>query len=248
MSFLSESFRIRIGETDAHHRLSVSALAGLLQEVAWEHSVTRGVDLPQLLEYGLSWVLSRMRMEVETLPVYRQTVRLDTWVSAIDRYFYHREFRLTDSDNGQLLLRASSVWGVLDVARRRVVPVPDFILRQTPIHVDTSPMLPAAGKLPGFGEALFSVPVAVTWPLLDANQHVNNTHYFAWLVQALPAEWLQHHTLTHLDVQFRAEATLGEALFSEAVSEAPAGFLHRVRRASGQELVQAWSGWRPLSE
>ncbi|MBC7892471.1 MAG: acyl-ACP thioesterase, partial [Sphingobacteriaceae bacterium] len=233
---------------DAHHRLSVPALAGLLQEVAWEHSVSRGVDLPELLKYGLSWVLSRMRIEVETLPVYRQTVRLDTWVSAIDRYFYYREFRLTDAVSGQLLLRASSVWGVLDVARRRVVPVPDFILRQTPIHHDTPPVPPSGGKLRSFGEAAFSASIAVTWPLLDANQHVNNTQYIAWLVQALPAEWLQHHTLTQLDVQFRAEATLGDHLFSEAVSESPTGFLHRVRRPSGQELVQARSGWRQLPD
>ena len=253
MIFYSQTFRIRIGETDGRQRLTVPALAGLLQESAWEHTVTRQLDVPRLLQHGLSWVLSRMRIEVGMLPVFGQTIQLDTWVSAIDRYFYYREFCLTDTVSQQILLRATSVWGVFDVEKRRVIPIPDFIRDRTAVHTETPALAPATGKLPPVVEPLFSQSFTVVWHDLDANRHVNNTRYFQWLLDAFPADWLDHHRIQLLDVVFRGEAALGETITAQIApggvpsggvpSENSTSFLHHIRTDDGRVLAQARSIW-----
>lgn len=254
MNFSSVTFPIRIAETDAHHLLTIPALAERLQEIAWQHSETRDVDVPRLLERGVSWVLSRMRIEVAGLPTHKQTVTLKTWISAIDRYFYYREFQLTDADSGQSLIRVTSVWGVLDMVKRRVIAIPDFIRDETDVYTHFEPLPPASGKLPTLTTPDFSENFMARWHDLDANRHVNNTRYFQWLIEALPADFLDTHTLQQLDVIFRAEATLGEAIISEAGrspsapiqdgSEPKCQFLHRLLNQDGQLLLQARTAWR----
>lgn len=243
MHFSSTTFAIRIAEADAHHLLTIPALAERLQEIAWQHSETREVDVPRLLERGVSWVLSRMRIEVAELPTHNQTVTLKTWISAIDRYFYYREFQLTDADSGRSLVRVTSVWGVLDMVKRRVVAIPDFIRGQTAVYTNFEPLPLAAGKLPMLTDAVFSEQFVARWHDLDANRHVNNTRYFQWLIEALPADFLDTHTMQQLDVIFRAEATLGQVITSEAQVEADCLFLHRLVNRDGQVLLQARTMW-----
>ena len=243
MNFSTATFPIRIAETDAHHLLTIPALAERLQEIAWQHSETRRVDVPRLLERGVSWVLSRMRIEVAQLPTHNQTVTLKTWISAIDRYFYYREFQLTDNATGQSLVRVTSVWGVLDMAKRRIIAIPDFIRDQTAIYANFEPLPPASGKLPALADVLFSEQFVARWHDLDANRHVNNTRYFQWLIEALPADFLDTHTLDQLDVIFRAEATLGQTITSAAGAETANGFLHQLVNQDKQVLVQARTAW-----
>ncbi len=244
MNFSAATFPIRIAETDAHHLLTIPALAERLQEIAWQHSETRQVDVPRLLEWGVSWVLSRMRIEVTELPTHNQTVTLKTWISDIDRYFYYREFQLTDAATDQSLVRVTSVWGVLHMEKRRIIAIPDFIRDQTAVYSEFEPLSPAGGKLPPFTEPLFSEQFVARWHDLDANRHVNNTRYFQWLIEALPAEFLDTHTLEQLDVIFRAEATLGQAILSQACPATPDGFLHQILNQDEQVLVQARTVWR----
>lgn len=243
MNFSAATFPIRIAETDAHHLLTIPALAERLQEIAWQHSETREVDVPRLLERGVSWVLSRMRIEVAELPTHNQTVTLKTWISAIDRYFYYREFQLTDADTGRSLVRVTSVWGVLDMEKRRIMAIPDFIRDQTAIYSEFEPLLPASGKLPALVDVRFSEQFVARWHDLDANRHVNNTRYVQWLIEALPAEFLDTHTLGQLDIIFRAEAMLGQVITSEANPETLDGFLHRILNQDEQVLVQARTTW-----
>lgn len=243
MNFSAATFSIRIAETDAHHLLTIPALAERLQEIAWQHSETRAVDVPRLLEQGVSWVLSRMRIEVAELPTHNQVVTLKTWISAIDRYFYYREFHLTDADTGRSLVRATSVWGVLDMVKRRIVAIPDFIRNETAVYADFEPLAPASGKLPALTEAVFSESFVARWHDLDANRHVNNTRYFQWLIEALPADFLDTHTLLQLDVIFRAEARLGEGITSEAQPDGDGAFLHRLLNRERQVLLQARTVW-----
>ena len=249
MNFSTATFSIRIAETDAHHLLTIPALAERLQEIAWQHSETREVDVPRLLERGVSWVLSRMRIEVAELPTHNQTVTLKTWISAIDRYFYYREFQLTDADTDRSLIRVTSVWGVLDMVKRRIVAIPDFIRDETAVYADFESLAPASGKLPTLTDPAFSEHFVARWFDLDANRHVNNTRYFQWLIEALPADFLDTHTLQQLDVIFRAEATLGQGVTSEAgplqddASDGVPTYLHRLLNQDGQVLVQGRTAW-----
>ncbi|MBC8155832.1 MAG: acyl-ACP thioesterase, partial [Bacteroidetes bacterium] len=159
---------------------------------------------------------------------------------------YYREFQLTDAATGRSLVRVTSVWGVLDMVKRRVIAIPDFIRDETAVYTDLEPLLPASGKLPPLVDPLFAEQFMARWHDLDANRHVNNTRYFQWLIEALPADFLDTHTMQQLDVIFRAEATLGEAIVSEAGPdvETESQFLHRLVNRDGQLLLQARTAWR----
>lgn len=244
----SEQYRIRISEVNAQHQLTVPALVNLLHEVAWQHSVQLGVSVPDLLPRGISWVLSRMRLEVSNLPHLAETVSLESWIQANDRYFSHRDFEMRDSQ-GSLLVKATSVWGVLDMERRRIVPIPDWIAKDAVLNTERVGMEPALGKMPSVDVASYQQHFGVRWHDIDANAHVNNTCYFAWLVEALPAEFLSANRLRYLDIIFRAESTLQDGILAQAAPgphDQPLSFLHNILNAEGRELVQARSEWVPL--
>lgn len=245
--YFSEQYRVRISEVNAQHQLTIPALVNLLHEVAWQHSVALKVSVPDLLPRGISWVLSRMRLEIVSLPRLADSITLDSWIQANDRYFCYRDFEMRNAQ-GQVLLKATSVWGVLDMERRRIVAIPEWVLEAAAVNAERMPVPPAPSKLPTFDTSTFEQGFSVRWHDMDANNHVNNTCYFEWLVEGLPADFLTHHELNTLDIIFRAESTLHDsvevqAALHDAAEPEQRVFLHKILNAHAKELVQARTVW-----
>jgi medium-chain acyl-[acyl-carrier-protein] hydrolase len=70
-----------------------------MQESAYLHAEHLGVGHTQLAPLQMSWVLSRMRIEISRWPKWGDTVRLRTWPSGRDRLFYYRDFEIKDGDD-----------------------------------------------------------------------------------------------------------------------------------------------------
>lgn len=241
---VSEKFRIRISEADTRQQLTIPALVNLLQEIAWTHSVKRKVSVLELLEQGVSWILSRMRIEIYEFPKHSETVELHSWVQSFDRFFCFRDFEMQNAQ-GKVLLKVTSVWGILDINRRRITPIPEWIVNRMESYTDKTPLPPATGKVPSFEVADFQAEFPVRWHDIDNNEHINNTCYFQWLVETLPSHFLATHQLKTLDVIFRAEGSLQDSIVAKAanVPNEPNTFLHKVLNDKGKELAQAKTVW-----
>ena len=238
------TFTVRSTETDQSGQATLPALVGYMQEAAWDNTATMGISMYELLERGLTWVLQRMRVEMFRYPRHREGITVETWASGRERVFLHRDFRVYGADR-ELLGQATSVWLVMDVVKRQMVSVPDFI---TAVEVvpGAEPLPFAKGKLPQLQEAAYEAQMPVRWHDIDLNRHVTNTRYLQWVLESLPADILDKQQLQEIDIIFKAESTLGDTVAARAgIAEESHAFLHTLTSSeTGKELVQAKTKFR----
>ncbi len=239
----TEDFTVRAYEIDPRGRASVQTLCNYLQEAAGRHARALGVSVEQLLDKNLTWVLTRLHVQIDAYPELWEKVTVETWPSGQNGLYATRDFFLKAED--RIIARATSAWLVLDVARRRPIRTPAFITEiRTPDR--TRALEDDLGKLPPFEEPTHELPFRVRYSDLDLNAHVNNVRYVEWAVEAVPQAIFETHRPTEIEVHFRAETNLNDTVLAQVhPHEHDLTFLHRlVRKADGREVATARSRWR----
>ncbi len=211
----TEPFRIRAYEAGPDERVSVLAVLNLFQEAAGEQARAHDLDVFDLPAGPATWVLQRLRLVVGgALPRLRDAVTVDTWPSDRDGLRAHRDFVLRDA-SGTALVRATSVWFLLDVGRRRPVRLPPAMDAFLP-----PPDVPRGLT---FGDAPVPTPpdavtrretFAVRHADLDRVGHANHARIVEWALEAVPEDVRAASRLSVLDVVFQNEATVGQTVVS----------------------------------
>ncbi|MBN1837725.1 MAG: hypothetical protein JW820_17845 [Spirochaetales bacterium] len=243
----SEPFTVHTYEVGAGGRASIQALCAFLQEAAGRNADAMGLSLPQLMEKGLTWVLSRLLVRVYEYPRWWEKLLVQTWPSGFHRLFALREWRIFRGD--ELLGEATSSWLMVHVDGRRPVR-PDshgewagriYPQRAIPVTLEKlpDPQSPdLAPSAPGDGAAeVYEGDFGVRYRDLDMNGHANNLSYLDWLLEILPPAFRDRHTLGELELNFLAELGPGETVRSRAVTapgEAVSDDAAFGRKASGR--------------
>lgn len=250
MAFIqTDTFTLRGYECDAAGRLSVPALMNLMQESANRNAVEYGIGITDLASRGFGWMLMRFNLRMHHYPRYGQTVRLLTYPTVVEKYFIHRDFRVL-ADDGTLLADAASTWLVFSMAKRAMVPLPDFIrCLSVPTGIEPLSKLPSK---PDFQTVSWQPTnekrVEVGWFSIDQNQHVNNVAYVQWLLESVDMTTLQTRELAEIDLVFRTESHWDDQLRVQSTQDEPDAFLHRiVQETSGKNVLLARSRWRSSS-
>jgi acyl-ACP thioesterase len=239
--FTQQTYRVRLDEVDSRHRLTVNAFIGFLQEIAWQASVEGQVPIPTLLNQGLTWVLSRFQLEVKEYPVYEDNIFIETYAPFADKFSIQRDFKIYV--NEKLIAQAISNWLVVEVEKKKIAPIPDFIL-QALLNPEKPKLEMNKAKIPELQAPDYQYDIEVRWHDLDINQHTNNKHYFRWALDALPADWLSQRQLQWLDFNFRTESVLNEKLTVKAEKKSETEVLHQIiRQSSDKEVIRGSSLW-----
>lgn len=246
-----ESFRVRSYETDPIGRASVATICNYLQEAAGNHAFHLGVSVEQLHQQQLTWVLAKLRVYVDEYPRWRGEVTLETWPSGIEGLFGTRDFLLLDS-SGRRLARATSGWMMIDLERRRPVRMPELITSlETPDRSRAVADLSASLAEPACISASESErgSIRVRYGDLDVNGHVNNVRYVDWALEPLAVDLLESSELRQLEIHYRAEALLGDAVkvrvgAPEGAADDDMQFAHMILHAeNGKELARLRTLW-----
>jgi acyl-CoA thioesterase FadM len=239
------TFQVRYHELDNHGNVQPVTLLDWMQDVAGMHARKLGVSVVDLRKQGLTWVISRIHLVIERYPRAAHSVLIRTWPASREGLFSCREFELT-GDQGEVVGLATTSWAVVNIATRRPVRLnghlPDYPLLPRRALADdfaSLPQLPAA--------AMQELNFRVLRSDLDTNQHVNNTVYAGWALEAVPDE-VASGCLTELEIAFRAEALYGDSVISRcAVVEAgeESCCLHQIiKEQDGKELARLRTRWR----
>ncbi|MDF7826591.1 thioesterase [Pontiellaceae bacterium B12227] len=233
-------FEIRSFDVDTNCTARLPVFCKYMQEAAYYHAEHFGLGHTHLSALNMAWVLSRMRIKVERLPQWGETVKLCTWPSGKDRLFYYRDFELTDSD-GKMLMRASTAWFMIDFEKRERV-IPDWW---------TDSNLPIGRKV--FSSKLSRLkscgceggnPMPVNYGDLDQNGHVSNIRYVEWILNSLPLEFHQAHIIQTLEVNYLSEAVYGHEV---SICRQQDGLLinHGIM-VEGEDLFRARTEWKAI--
>ena len=243
VSHLEDRFAIRSWDIDGVGRALPCTITNFLQEVAIRHAIDLGLGRDAMGE-NRTWMLSKLRIEMERWPVWQDALVVKTWPSDLDRIFALRDFELRD-DTGTRIGGAVSAWLVVDTKKRRPLRLPEEVKALRPEGVPRA--LPGEfADLPVVDTPQGRAEFEVRWHNCDFNRHLNQTHYVAWALDLVPDEVLATSWLRSLEIEFRAEARPGDRVVSVWEGRGEGEFLHRLEHADdGRELARLRSRWSP---
>jgi acyl-ACP thioesterase len=235
-------FPVHKYEVDAFGALAAPALQGYLSEVAGLHAQELGVGLDALMANGVTWVLSRLRLENATPIALGDELEIETWPSGIERLFALREFVVRRG--GAEVARASTQWLVLDLATRKPVRPSEVLDPRFP-REPTPPVAPLSrAKLPELRTWELERRFHVRYADIDQNLHVTNTTYLGWALEAMHEDAWRSRRLAAVEVQYVAEALYGSTILSRVVPAGEGAFAHAiVREEDGKELARLATAW-----
>lgn len=203
LKIYQESLILRTCHCDFQGRWRPSTILEAMQEAAGAHSEKLGCGRNALLKNNIVWVLTRSEIHMKKYPVIGETVTIETFPMPNRRWFFPRYYLFKDP-SGNLLGYGGTLWVLLDVNSRKMLP-PGEVAACIPDNSDlTAPMgLPATVDLLEGDEILLSRMPQYTD--LDVNGHVNNTRYADWACDILGIDALKDHFLSSLCINYSAE-------------------------------------------
>lgn len=200
-----KKFEVLSFQIDPEGRLRLSALADLMQEVAWKHANSRDFG-KVLFEQGYIWVLSRFEITVRRMPSWGEEIIVKTAGRGIDKLFALREF-LVVSNAGEVFAEAMSAWLLLEIKSKRPQRPENVLPPELFSNIDGSQLIPDKipfPKKPAFGDLIKVRPFD-----LDMNNHVNNVSYIRWVEDFC----LVHKTnIEHILINYLAEVMLNQEI------------------------------------
>ncbi len=201
-------YTLRAGDFDKFNRIKPSAVLDLFQDAAGQHAEEIGVGFEAMLSRSYLWVLTRVKFEIISAPNRYDTVVVKTWPLAPNRLNYRREYCIEDQ-NGKKLIIGSSEWVVIHSSERRLLSVPDLYSFSDGFHDE----MMFEGKLTKVHDfETHGAPYIVNagFSELDVNNHVNNTKYADFVLDAInPA---QDDVPQSFQIDYRKEVMQGTQL------------------------------------
>lgn len=195
--------------------LKLSEMANFFQITASEHATLAGVGFADLQEFNQSWVLMRMRIEIDELPSWLNKIEVNTWVEVLKGTKSIRDF--TIERDGKKLVGVSSLWAIFNTERRR----PDMLQ----IDIDYFERFPDlhATEIPNQLVSLDFIPketytYKVQFSDIDIVKHVNNTKYLEWCLNYIDPSIVLENKIKAIDLNFIRELSLGDEILIEMLA------------------------------
>ena len=230
-------FRVRTYECGADGFATLPTICNYLQEAASVNAEDLGFSKSDFASAGqnISWVLTRLVVKMDRFPKWEDEVIVETFPRGGRKIVAWRDFELKDASGARLGV-ASSEWMLIDLATRKIVPVPESVFAAA----DPADA-PVLGESP-FSKFRFpdgapsgSCTFRAQKSHIDLNGHVNNVHYVEWMLEpaedACPGE---------AEIVYRSEPLAGDEGRVECASEGDRVF-HRVFAPDGRDHIVAWT-------
>lgn len=206
--YLDHSFTVSSCDMDIWGYLKPTSILNICQESAYMHSSRVGFGFDHLAELNLAWVLSRVHVEIERLPRWREEIELRTWHKRQSGIFALRDYIFYDAEQ-RAIIKVTTSWIIINIATRRISRVDrvfgaDDSLRLVSYNQDALEQEAQRIEMPQ--EQLPLGEHRVVYSDMDLNHHVNNAKYLEWACDNSPLQMSSHHKLKRFSLNFNHEA------------------------------------------
>lgn len=220
--YTSKDFYVKVTESSMSDVILPSVLLGDCQEVAEDAVVAFGVDTNNLNARGFCWIVLRMSVEIDRLPKWKETFKLNTWSCGTKSLVWRRDYEIVDETN-TIIGNSTSEWIVADINTHRPIrpsnlidafsDYPDY--KYLSESQNDKRALPYSAPKLSFPDSLdeLSEPIIskfADYSELDHNHHVNNTRYIAWSYDALYQVGVDIDSIKRFDINYHMEVKSGE--------------------------------------
>ena len=228
--FSVESFHL-----DCTEHLSLSTLGNQMLNAAVRHAEPLGFGHKKLNDLGVTWVFSRLLIQMERYPREFDKYAIRTWIPSVTRYFTNRNFIIQDAE-GSPIGYATSVWAMIDLTTRQPVDITKLVPEYASAVVppEEQPQCPVART--NRVRVTAEEPVYTFAPQffdIDYNGHLNSIRTIEHFLNALPAEELREHPVHRMEVAYSAEGKYHEPLGIYLSAGAEGEYAMEMRKADG---------------
>lgn len=262
-TFFRERFVVRFSEVGNRGTVSLETLSSLLQEAATDHVIAMdyGFAPGKSLEGNIT-VITRMHIEVDRYPAWRDLVEIDTWFQREGKNAVRRDWTVRDVKTGENVAFATSTWVLMNTHTRRLAKLTEENWLELEPHLrhparwalSEDRRNASTTKITKLGDnATFKKSgMIASEEDTDMNQHVNNIRYMSWMLQSVPEEVKDAYEISKITLEYRQEASRGEPVESVAETEEPGSgaalqFIHLIKTCEvGKEINRGRTVWRPV--
>ena len=199
-------YEIKYQEVDGEKKIRLFNLENYLLEVAGTVADDLGFGIANLHPKGLTWILTRLSVEMYELPTHCEKVRFETWIESNAHMLSTRDFRIYSGD--KLIGQCKSVWAVLDLEKREIVNIFDDPMFEGCVDGEVIEMNRI--RMTTIPEPTGIVPHKVVYSDIDYNGHCNSCRYLQAMTDAYLPDY--YGKKVRLDINYQKEAMLGEEL------------------------------------
>lgn len=195
---------------DEDDKLFEWAAVRMCQEVSEYHANSLNVGFASIISQNITWVIVRSYYEILRRPQAFEPVTLYTWSRGNDGLFAYRDYTMYAAD-GELLLRGTSYWVIMDYVQRRAVRLKDHIQAYTPVVEEaTDHSTLSRIVLPSFTDDDIVMKLKARYSMIDHTRHVNNSEYIKWVFDAAHEKGFDADSRFSVELNFQHETKPGD--------------------------------------
>ena len=238
----SENLKIKYSEMDQNLALKPFSLLNFLQDIASKNAEEWGFGYSYIYPKNYAWFLLKYRIEFVDYPVGIYDLKLVTEPRGFNKLFAYRDFEIYNQDS--LVGRASSMWSLVDIGSRSMVPVASVIVDNPRMAICTKREDDLSfAKVSQIKNPSLEKEYEVRYNDLDVNGHANNGNYIVWAFEPLSFDFKNSKKIKTIDMVFKKEARYGEKFISQIEFKGENITVHRLKNFEGEDLFLAECVW-----
>lgn len=215
-SIFSKDWEINFTQCTPNGYLKYTDLCNILQLTAGDHAEVGGISFTDMQEFDQAWVMSRMRLEIESLPKWKDIVTVKTWIVSLENSRSVRALELYVGD--KKLIGCETFWAVFNTKIRRPegLALPHEHFEKFPEQFST---LERVKKVDLYDDMRDINNRKVVLSDLDIVNHVNNVKYLEWCLDLLDYKTILKQQISTIDMNFMKELMLDDNVSIKKFSE-----------------------------
>jgi len=207
----TQNIKLPYSAIGASGQFRIDRLFSMFQDAASHHCHKLGISGFDMAKKQLKWVISRYQVQIHKNPKWLEPLEIKTWRHPWKNLYELRRASIVNLD-GEELICALGIWVLVKANNSKPVRLTPYLPKELLAPADSCPeLIKNDHNLIDFHhESEFKIRAHD----LDLNQHVNNTVYTQWAMEALPAKFLFEFRPTHCCVSFLKESFYPDTILS----------------------------------
>lgn len=199
-----------IEKADFQSKITVKYIMEILQKIATEHADEHDFGYKVLFVQNKAWVLNKIKLSFIRAINIGEKITFTTWPLAPKHFTADRDFEAYDQ-NGNLVLRATSVWNLIDLEKRSLCSTDIIKDINVSYHEKRSFKNQEFSRFKLDDDFKEEYSKSIRISDLDVNNHVNNTNYLTYGLDCLSQECYSKGIKT-VEIRFSAELRFGDTV------------------------------------
>jgi len=197
------NFKVTSADTDMQARIRLGAYLNLLVQAAIISADNLGFGINDLKKENMTWVLSRLTVEIYRPLMWYESVEIETWPKDVVKFLHLRDFIVRDK-NKKVVAKATSGWLAIDWKTKRPgllakIKPEKFSRLKDKIALDAEPE-----KLDSIADGN-NFSATASYFDIDVNRHVAATRYIDWMMDSLPDEFHSKNYPSYFSINYMKE-------------------------------------------